>query len=166
MSLDKFMGSLPKARRFDLAIRLSKLALPLWDEYAAANELNYSDTVVGMFHEVDPLLLKRTIDTVDEHYHSENPNNPAEFIRKLAILQKEFEDPIVALQDDDWQLPDPVRKTFYAVHNLAEALAGNEKTVFGESTIYVSVNQSADALLSSKTKTADEINKILLEFNT
>ncbi|HEV7424358.1 MAG TPA: hypothetical protein VGO21_04175, partial [Candidatus Paceibacterota bacterium] len=76
-------------------------------------------------------------------------------------IRRQFDDPIVALQDTDWQLPDEVQKTFYAVYNLIDTLLVKEKTVFDESTIYVSINQAADALETSKTLTFYDINQIL-----
>jgi hypothetical protein len=75
----------------------------------------------------------------------------------------QFDDPIIALQDTDWELPNEVQKTFYAVYNLIDTLMGKKKTVFEESSIYVSINQAIDALETSKTLTFDEINKILID---
>ena len=67
------------------------------------------------------------------------------------------------MQDCDWELPDEVFKTFYSVHNLLDSLVGKKQTVFGESTIYVSINQAIDAIEKSKTLTLEEINAILEE---
>ena len=83
--------------------------------------------------------------------------------RSLLKLRSEFDEPIVALQDGDWELPDVVVSTFYGVYNMIDALTGKEQTVFNESTIYVSVNQLADALDSSKTMGFNDINRILDE---
>ena len=61
MTLEEHISNLPKDKRFDIAIRLTRLALPIWDNYSNRNELAYRDTVVGLMHSVDRTLLKNTI---------------------------------------------------------------------------------------------------------
>ncbi len=157
------MDSLPKDGQFKIAIRLTKLALPIWENYADKNSLTYRDTVIGLTHTVEKKILKDTIDAVEKYLNS---NKIEKFIgvkSELTEIRRQFDDPIVALQDTDWELPNEVQKTFYAVYNLIDYLLGKEKTVFDESTIYVSINQAVDALETSKTLTFDEISKILDE---
>jgi hypothetical protein len=163
MTLQEHIDSLTKDKQFDIAIRLTRLTLPIWEKYADKNELNYRDTVVGLQHSVDKNLLKNTIDAV-EKYFSTNKINKA-IIKNIDLLSfdKQFSDPIVALQDTDWELPNEVERTFYAVHNLLDAAIGKERTVFNEATIYVTINQAIDALDSSKTLTEEKINEILYE---
>lgn len=163
MTLEEYIDNLSIDKQFDIAIRLTKLALPIWDKYAEKNELTYRDTVVGLQHSVDRAILKNTIYAV-EKYISTN------FINKVIIknidllsLSSQFSDPIIALQDLDWELPDEIEKTFYAVHNLLDSALGKEKTAFNETTIYVTINQVIVALDSSKTITQEEIRKILYE---
>lgn len=163
MTLKEYIDNLSIDKQFDIAIRLTKLALPIWDKYAEKNELTYRDTVVGLQHSVDRAILKNTIYAV-EKYISTN------FINKVIIknidllsLSSQFSDPIIALQDLDWELPDEIEKTFYAVHNLLDSALGKEKTAFNETTIYVTINQVIVALDSSKTITQEEIRKILYE---
>ena len=50
---------------------------------------------------------------------------------------------------------------FYSAHNLLEKLAGKEKTVFNELTIYVSINQSIDAIQRKDIISTDKIKTIL-----
>lgn len=157
MTLQKHIDSLPKDKQFDLAIRLTKLALPIWDNYADKNELTYRDTVVGMTHTVERKLLSKTLDVVEDFLHLNKSD------RKLSELRRQYDDPVVSLQDCDWELPDDVRKTFYSVYNLLDTLLGKERNAFGDLTIYVAINQAADALEESKMLTVDDINKILDE---
>lgn len=163
MTLQQFTASLTKENQINLAIKLCKLALPIWDNYANNNKLGYRDTVVGLQHSVDRKLPINTINAV-EAYLKQNAIKKV-FIgkTKLQKLSKEFDDPIVALQDLDWELPYEVYTFFYSVHNLLETLLGKELSVFGESVIYVSINQAIDALETSKTLTIDQINDILFE---
>lgn len=163
MTLQEHIDSLSKDKQFDIAIRLTRSALPVWDKYADNNELAYRDTVVGLNHSVDRQLLQNTINAVEKFVSTNRIKRTA--IKNVDLLSsdKQFSDPIVALQDTDWELPYEVERTFYAVHNLLDAALGKVKTVFNETTIYVAINQAVDALASSKTMTEEEIRKILYE---
>ena len=161
MTLEEHIGNLPKNKRCDIAVRLTRLALPIWDKYAEKNELTYRDTVVGLQHSVNRALLKNTIDAV-EKYISTNFIGKA-LIKNTALLSlsRQFSDPIVALQDLDWKLPYEVERTFYSVYNLLDSTLGKEKTAFYEKTIYVTINQAIDALSSSNLMNEKEIREIL-----
>lgn len=67
MTLEEHISNLPKDMRFDIAIRLTRLTLPIWDNYSDRNELTYRDTVVGLQHSVDRTLLKNTINEVERY---------------------------------------------------------------------------------------------------
>ncbi len=163
MTLEEHIENLPKDKQFDIAIRLTKLSLPIWNKYADKNELTYRDTVVGLHHFVDRALLKNTIDAVEKYISTNMISKVVIKNTDLLSLSIQFSDPIVALQDIDWELPNEVEKTFYAVHNLLDAALGKEMTAFNESTIYVTINQAIDALDSSKTMTEEEIRKVLYD---
>jgi len=113
--------------------------------------------VVGLTHSVDKSLLTKTIISVEEHLSS---NKSKEI---LFNLREQFDDPIVALQDTDWELPGEVQRTFYSVFNLLEACLGNTENSFGDLTIYVSINQAIDALDISKTLTFEEIKEMIYD---
>jgi hypothetical protein len=163
MTLEEHIENLPKDKQFDIAIRLTKLSLPIWDKYAGKNELTYRDTVVGLHHFLDRVILKNTIDAVEKYISTNMISKVIIKNTDLLSLSRQFSDPIVALQDIDWELPNEVEKTFYAVHNLLDAALGKEMTAFNESTIYVTINQAIDALDSSKTMTEEEIRKVLYD---
>ena len=163
MTLEEHIENLQKDMQFDIAIRLTKLSLPIWDKYADKNELTYRDTVVGLHHSVDRALPKDTIDAVEKYISTNMINKVIIKNTDLLSLSRQFSDPIVALQDIDWELPNEVEKTFYAVHNLLDAALGKEMTAFNESTIYVTINQAIDALNNSKTLTEEEIRKVLYD---
>lgn len=163
MTLEEHIENLPKDKQFDIAIRLTKLSLPIWNKYADKNELTYRDKVVGLHHSVDRALLKNTIDAVEKYISTNMISKVVIKNTDLLSLSRQFSDPIVALQDIDWELPNEVEKTFYAVHNLLDAALGKEMTAFNESTIYVTINQAIDALDSSKTMTEEEIRKVLYD---
>ena len=146
---------MPSNKRLDLAIRLTKLALPIWEKYADENKLTYRDTVVGMHHSVDRNLLKETVGFVEQDFHLKKEE------RIFFKLKAQFDDPIVALQDMDWELPDEIQNIFYSIYNLLEAYCGKSYTSFGDLTIYVSINQAIDALETSGRLTVDELRGII-----
>ena len=107
----KYCYNLNGAELFKLATKCCCLALPIWQTFADSHELTYRDTVVGLRHEVNKNLL----------YDSVLLCQGATLVKtQLKKLLDEFCDPIVALQDDDWELPEEVRFVFYAVYNLLE----------------------------------------------
>ena len=163
MTLQKFIDNLSEDKQFQVAIKLTKLTLPIWDKYADEKGLTYVDTVVGMTHSVDKYLLIKSIEAVEKYLTLALIYKVTDRKNQIIELRRQFDDPIVALQDLDWELPDEILKTFYAVYNLVDSVLGKGKTVVGESTIYVSINQASDALEISKVLTFDEINKILYE---
>ena len=163
MILEEHIKNLRKDKQFDKAVRLTKLSLPVWNNYADKNQLCYFDTVVGLHHSLDRALLKNTIDAVEKYISTNMINKIVIKNTVLLSLSRQFSDPIVALQDIDWELPKEVEKTFYAVHNLLDAALGKEMTAFNESTIYVTINQAIDALESSRAMTKEEIMKVLYD---
>ena len=144
MTLQEYIYTLPNDKQFRLALRLTKLSLRIWENYADKNNLTYRDSVVGLVHSVDRHLPANTITAVERSLLSKR------YDTELLDLRKQFDDPIVALQDMDWELPKEVQKTFYSVFNLLEAYMGKVETTFGELTTYVSINQAAEALEMSK----------------
>lgn len=160
MTLQKYIESLPEKTQIILAIKLIKLALPLWENYAYKNDLFYRDTVVGLPHSVDKKLLETTIDTIEKYQESNKLKKTSTGKGELLRLRSLFDDPVVALQDNDWDLPDEIRLIFYSVYNLIDTFLGND-----QSSMYVSINQSVDALETSKVLTSDEIRKMLYEIN-
>ena len=157
MTLQEYIDSLPKDKQLVIAIHFVKLALPIWTDYADKNVLKYNDTVVGMMHIVNKKILSKSIDAIEDFINQRVIDGKDKIIK----LSKQFDDPITALQDSDWELPYEVERVFYSVCNLIRFVLGEEKTVFDESMIYVSINQAADALESSGTMTFKELNKIL-----
>jgi hypothetical protein len=161
MTLQRFVNSLRRQEQFTIAIKLARLALPIWDDYATQDELDYMDSVVGMSHTVDKKILVRTVDAVEKYVQSEDFKNGNHIKNRFSELLNEFLDPMVALQDLDWELPNEVKLTFYAIHNLLDAATGYDQTPFGEATIFVSINQSIDALTSSKRMAAEDVHSAI-----
>lgn len=162
MSLERYVNSLPKRKQFEIAIKLDRLAMYTWENFVATtdnkrdNWVYYYDGAVGGEHLIDQTLLQRTVDEVEKYVNSDfNPANYDE--TKFAQLKDEWWTPIRGLEwEEDWFVPDELKLLVFSISNLLNAATGMKETVFKESTIYVSINQSIDALTSSKKMTIDE----------
>ena len=156
MSLQGYIENLPKKKRIVLAIKFAKLGIPIWERYAKDNDLTYRDTVVGLTHSVEVSLLQRSISSVEKYLGSNEMKRFFNGKRNIIKLRREFDEPIVALQDFDWTLPDEIQLVFYAVYNLLDAFLLNNK-----SSAYTSINQSIEVLEKSQILSVDDIRKIL-----
>jgi hypothetical protein len=157
VDLKEYCCSLNENQLLKLAIKLCDKALFIWDDYASNHGLSYRDSVVGLSHTIRPQLLADAIGfcKMSSFYKL---LHKGEFDK----LFWEFREPIVAMQDLDWELPYPVERTFYAVNNL---LGGHQEkvTVFDELTYYVAVNQAVDALAENGTMEIEEIRKLIYD---
>lgn len=161
MTIQEHIESLSIDKQFKLAIRLLNLAVPIWHKFAENGNLNYRDSVVGLQHSVDINLLTNTLRLVGK-YGSANLNQKV--LAKddeLLGLKMQFSDPIIALQDDDWNLPKDVKNVFYGIYNILNAALGEEMTIFGESTIYISIIQALTALDFSGQITTEELKAMM-----
>jgi len=96
---------LTAASQRQVHLSLCEHALAHWTNYVRTHaSLRYIDSVVGMQHEVDIGL-------------------PADALRSaragvdLANVASRYREPIVAMQDDDLNFPEPVEFAYYAIYN-------------------------------------------------
>lgn len=142
MTLEEYCATLPVKKQVELAIKFLNTALPIWESFVATNDLTYRDSVMLMEHTIDKNLPVIAIREAEKYFLSAEPGIP----EALKKIQFEFTEPVVALQDGDWDIPEAAKKFFYSVHNLIDALMGQTTTAFKESTIYVCINQAIDAI--------------------
>lgn len=159
--LKEFIISLDNPKQYNLALDLTKRALSIWDNYTDTNKLEYTDTVVGMNRKVAKDILTRILSTVEQELL--NPNSQQ---KEIDHLREELSDPIIAIQDLDWELPNPVSLTFYSIRNLLDKINGQEMTLFGEPQIYVVINQAIDALLQTEIMSDVDINELLKKYKS
>jgi len=159
MTLKKITETLNEQSQFKLALDLVEKALPIWKNYAAFNKLAYQDSVTGMHHVVRKDILHRALEALRKEL-----TNPESQATEIEGLREEFSDPIVAMQDFDWELPYPVERTFYALRNLLDKAAGQNCTSFGESQIYLVINQAIDALEKAKVLSESEIRAVFKKY--
>jgi hypothetical protein len=86
-------------------------ALAVWERYrAGAEPLVYHDGVVGMRHVVDDTLPARALADIDAHLCGDKTDRER--------IDAEYSEPIVAMQDDDFDPPGPIAQAYYAIYNL------------------------------------------------
>jgi hypothetical protein len=96
---------LTREQQRQVHLRLCEEALGVWVAFAAEHApIRYTDSVVGMRHEVDVLLPRDAIRSAHAGVD-------------LGDVQGRYLEPIVAMQDDDLSFPDPVMFAYYAVYN-------------------------------------------------
>lgn len=155
MNLKEIVTSLDEQTQYKIALIFTQKALVIWDDYTKDKNIAYVDSVVGINHTVDSSILKRTLQVINRELKT--PKSQGKNIKKL---QGEYSDPIVALQDFDWELPKEVRLTFYSIKNLLAKISAQNTSSFNESLLYVVINQAIDAIYTAKIMTIDEVKSI------
>jgi len=156
MSLKEYTKSITETKRILLAIELIERLLPIWNEFSNKRKnLEYIDTVVGMDHSVDKEIISRIIN-LSKNWISGDLDK-----KEQAKLNEWYSDPIVAMQDLDWEIPENIQLIFYSGYNLLRKINGETKTIFGDEQLYLVINQAIDAILKSNLLSKNEINEIL-----
>lgn len=109
-------------------------ALPAF-ERGAFHEV-YIDSVVGMQHTIDRQLPRRVVEAIE----SSGGIPPAAVVERLFT---EISEPVVALQDDDWELPEDAELALYAAYNLLRVCRWPD----GEERAATALNQATAAAL-------------------
>lgn len=154
MALEEFVAQLEPNQKVSIAIDLLEKCLPIWKGYCRNRNIHYVDSVVGMSHSISKSLISRVVKIAKKGKTKE-----------INEVVEEFRDPIVAMQDFDFEPPKEVELCFYSAYNLVEHFNGKEQSGFGHEIIYVSINQSIDALQTADILTSEQIKAILYQFD-
>jgi len=158
MTLEQLCETLSEDEQIRLAIELITISFPIWKEFAQSNTLSYRDTVVGLKHNVPKELLEDTIREIENYLSTSAMIRKAKHQQNLLKLFSYYRDPVVALQDIDWEFPYIPERIFYSVYNLIRSIVEEKLKVF---TISVSINQAIDAIQNAGLLTDDQIRQIL-----
>jgi len=161
MTLEERVAALNNLSKIKAARYFAETALHIWEKYASENDISYCDTVVGMHHELEISLLKDSLNFITNYISNQKKQDK----NKLKQLLHDYLEPITAIQDMDWEIPRSVELVIYSIHNILNYINGERKTVFNEDMLYVSINQSIDALLKNESLTPLEINEKLIYFS-
>jgi hypothetical protein len=158
MNLQEFCKYISAVKEFNMAIKFAFIALPVWDNYCKNNSPCYTDSITGLIHKVDSNLLINTLNESLAYFSDAEKSN------RLSELYKNFDDPVIALQDMDWDLPDEVERIFYSVYNIARGLLSEVDNENDQLIFYVAINQAIDVIESEGILTERQIRDILDEF--
>jgi len=175
--LDEFLLTLSNEAQLKIALRLTRLALPIWQKYHAEHpekmaEVNALVTdenrVAGAYKEITVDLPEKGLTELDKAYEAARGKNkrPVTVMKEHAVLNPIHYTFIGPLTNSAWDatLPNSVRLVYTAVWNILTWLLFREHNDAGETHIYIAVNQAADALHSEKMMSFEEINVILMEY--
>jgi hypothetical protein len=175
--LDEFCAKLSDKAQLKIALRLAKIALPIWDDYffqhpEGLKELNdlvgETNRVKGGNPQINVKFLERALKKIEDSYFKaeEEALNPIPIMKKDLLLSPVMATCIQPLTNNKWDtiLSNSVRLVYTSVWNILTWLLMKRKNEEGETHIYIAINQAADALLSEKILTAEDINAILLEY--
>lgn len=177
--LDNYCNSLSDEAQLKIALRLSKMALRVWNTHFNRNptDIDVINSLIG-----DSNRVKRGAKTIDIDF----PTRALEKIERsyLGIKESSRQNPIPLLKRDptlspmlatsmqpltnkrwDIVLPESVRLVFTSVFNILVWLQLKRRNFNGETHIYVAINQGADVLLRESLISTEELNKILYEYN-
>jgi hypothetical protein len=108
-------------------------ALEVWKEWAGNRAIEYIDCVVGMLHLVDVTLPARALAAVEGG-------------EDLLGIERDYVEPIVAMQDGDLDMPPEVKDAYYSIYNLVRFARGDA----GSTAVLV-----LDQAISSRLEEAD-----------
>jgi hypothetical protein len=157
-----FISGLSEKKQFIIAIKLLKLSLPIWENYADKNKLFFFHSYNNQKHTVRKNLLRETIEFVERYYNTPNFQLSAKKIIKNIELETQFLDAEEAISDSDWELPEEVFFTFNAVSLLIQTVSEIKLISYSdEISFYASINQAIVALETTGTLSIEEINGIV-----
>lgn len=112
-NLREVFENLSSAEKKQVQRELCKRALSEWDIYCAKGKgLQYRDSVVGMKHKIDIALPKRAYEAACNG-------------TECAEVTESYQEPIVAMQDMDWEPPEKIEYAYYAIYNFYRKHAKN-----------------------------------------
>lgn len=101
----RFFDLPPQARR-RVHVDACRRALAVWEEFVrGAPGLSYIESVAGTRQEVDGALPREALDVVAS-------------VEASPAIAERYLEPIAAMHDGDFELPEPVEFAYYAIYNL------------------------------------------------
>ncbi len=161
MPLTELVNSFEKKNQIELAIELIEIGLPIWKKHNSEKQIEYTDSVVGMYHKINKNLIEKSIKLLKKI------NGKNSFLTdkmngiKIKSLHDEIREPVVAREDDDFEIPTEVELILYSTSNLIEYVMGKKANSLNENLAYISINQSIDAITKSGILSFEEIEIIL-----
>jgi len=163
MTLQRYYNDLPGDLKAELAVRIARLTLPVWEKYAEEDNLIYTDTSGGITHKIDRNIFPETIKEIEDYILLSRDNEYSYNNSGLVELYENFEEPVSALYDGDWEVPAEVESSFYCLYNLLRELAGEMEVHPGNTAFNISVDRTIDTMETSGIISEDEFLDLLKE---
>ena len=116
--LPKFLALSAEAQ-IDALVLAAEPALVAWTTWAVREKPEYTDSVVGMHHVVDIDLPACALEDVRRRHEEPDP----------SAVQQAYVEPIVAIQDCDWEMPNHLELGYYGIYNLHRLVFEPQDTV-------------------------------------
>ena len=109
-----FSAMSPLQKR-EVHIYLARVALNQWKKFSESGVVpdSYIERVVGTKQDADLDLPRKALDCVVKN-------------AGVSAIQKQYREPLCALQDDDWDIPGEAAFAYYAIHNIFQKYALNK----------------------------------------
>ena len=164
MDLPEFIDSLNEKNQIKLATELIEIGVPTWDKYVSKTPIEYTDSAVGMEHKIDNKLISKVLKLAIKINDRPKIISKLIYRNRLQKLYNEIREPIVALQDDDFEIPLKVELILLSAYNLIEFLNGKKISFTKENVIYISINQSIDSITQSGILNFDDTREIMNKY--
>lgn len=175
--LDEFLAKLSDEGQLKIALRLIRLALPVWQNHISAHPadvekinalITAEKTVTGKIRPIDADLPGRYLAKIEHSFTQVQGRgkNPIPLMKADVLLEPLLGKIMQPLTNAEWDdaLPYSVRLVYTSVWNVLTWLLFRRVSYSGETHICVAINQAADALMTDKICSVDEINALLNEY--
>ncbi len=175
--LEEYCNSLSDEAQLEIALRLGKMILPVWDNFFAENpsviekinsliiDFNY---VHGASKTIDLNFPTRALQKIERSFKKAADKNSSAIpqMKSDASLSVLLATSMQPLMNPKWDetLPYTVKLVFTMVFNIVTWILYRRKTEANETHVYVAINQAADILLSESILSVEQINGILAEY--
>lgn len=176
--LDEFLAKISDEAQLKIALRLIRLALPVWQNHISAHPADVEkinaliaaeNTVSGKIRPIDADLPDRYLAKIEQSYAQVQGRgkNPIPLMKGDVLLGPLLGKIMQPLTSDAWDdaLPYSVRLVYTSVWNVLTWLLFRRVSYSEETHICVAINQAADALMTEKICSVDEINALLDEYS-
>jgi hypothetical protein len=173
--LDEYCNSLSDEAQLRMAIRLSREALPVWNDHLKKHpqdldKLNAlikpENKVRGGQGKINQDFLKKAIDKIEQSYEKTKGSVwPIAGMKGDLLLHPYWVTLMQPLTNSSWDhvLSKPARLVYTSIWNILTWILYKRMNEQQETHIYISINQSCDALLSEDILKKEQIEKILRE---
>lgn len=176
--LDEFLAKLSDEAQLKIALRLIRLALPVWNEHTNKHPddleklnglIGPDNKIAGAVGHIDADLPARYLAKIESRYAAAKATSerPLPTMKGDVLLSPLFATMMQPITHAKWDetLPYSVRLVYTSVWNVLTWTLFRRVNEGNETHICVAINQAADALMTEKILTVDEINAILSEYS-